>query len=130
MSKIKIDRKVAMSEANAMFANKKNGFNRSQALKQGYKVAKIRALFAAGLVATVTFVKADGTERVANALPAATGEYLLTGTGTHQTPKANLLFVDSDIGEFRSLVKSRIISVEDFCGKCCTRNISGENHLA
>ncbi len=105
----KVSRRTVMAEANALVKSAK--MDRSTAVKQGYKIAKLYALFAAGAIATVTFLKADGTERVAHALPAKTGEFLIKGTGTHTTPKANLLFVDSDIGEFRSLVKARIISV-------------------
>jgi len=109
---IKVSRRLAMSEANAMFAaNKNNGMSRSTAMKQGYKVAKIIAIFAAGLAANITFIKGDGSTRFAHALPAKTGEYLLTGTGKRPTPKANMLFVDAEIGEFRSLVKSRILTV-------------------
>jgi hypothetical protein len=98
-----------MAESNALVRSA--NMNRSQALAQGWKIARLYALFAAGALATVTFIKADGSERVARALPARTGEYLVKGTGTHTTPRANLLFVDSDIGEFRSLVKARIVSV-------------------
>ena len=105
----KVNRRTVMAEANALVKSAK--MDRSAAVKQGYKIARLYALFAAGAIATVTFLKADGSERVAHALPAKTGEFLIKGTGTHTTPKANLLFVDSDIGEFRSLVKARIISV-------------------
>ncbi len=105
----KVNRRTVMAEANALVKSAK--MDRSTAMKQGYKIARLYALFAAGAIATVTFLKADGTERVARALPAKTGEFLIKGTGTHTTPKANLLFVDSDLGEFRSLVKARIISV-------------------
>ena len=107
----KINRKVVMSEANAMFRN--GNMTRSDAVKQGYKVAKIYSAFAAGMMATITFIKADGSERVANALPASVGEYLVKGTGTHNTPKANILFCDADLGgAFRSLVKARIVKVD------------------
>ena len=105
----KVNRRTVMAEANALVKSAK--MDRSTAMKQGYKIARLYAAFAAGAIATVTFIKGDGTERVAHALPAKTGEYLITGTGTHHTPKANILFVDSDIGEFRSLVKARIVSV-------------------
>ena len=105
----KVNRRTVMAEANALVKSAK--MDRSTAMKQGYKIARLYALFAAGAIATVTFLKANGSERVAHALPAKTGEFLIKGTGTHTTPKANLLFVDSDIGEFRSLVKARIISV-------------------
>lgn len=105
----KINRRTVMAEANALVKNAK--MDRSSAMKQGYKIARLYSLFAAGAIATITFIKADGTERVAHALPAKTGEFLIKGTGTHTTPKANLLFVDSEIGEFRSLVKARIVSV-------------------
>ena len=112
MSKqMKVNRSTVMSEANALV--KGAHMNRSQAMRQGYKIARLYSIFAAGAIATVTFIKADGTERTAHALPARTGEYLIKGTGTHTTPKANLLFVDSDLGEFRSLVKARIISVAE-----------------
>lgn len=103
-----VNRKVAMTEANALVKSAR--MNRSDAMKQGYKIAKIYAAFAAGAMATFTFLKADGTERTANALPARTGEYLVKGTG-RVTPKANILFVDADLGEFRSCVKARIITV-------------------
>ena len=105
----KVNRHTVMAEANALV--KSAHMDRSTAMKQGCKIARLYALFAAGAIATVTFLKADGTERVARALPAKTGEFLIKGIGTHTTPKANLLFVDSDLGEFRSLVKARIISV-------------------
>ena len=107
--KTPISRSTVMTEANALV--KSAGMGRSQAVKQGYKIAKLYALFAAGALATVTFVKADGTKRIAKALPAKVGEFLVKGTGAHATPKANLLFVDSELGEFRSLVKARIVSV-------------------
>ena len=106
----KINRHTVMTEANALVKNAK--MDRSSAMKQGYKIAKLYSLFAAGAIATITFIKADGSERVARALPAKTGEFLVKGTGTHHTPKANLLFVDSDLGEFRSLVKARIVCVD------------------
>lgn len=101
-------RSVVMTEANALV--KSAHLNRSEAVKLGHKIARLYAIFAVGAIATVTFLKADGTERIAHALPAKAGEFLVKGTG-RPTPKANLLFVDSDLGEFRSLVKARIISV-------------------
>ena len=108
-TKMKVNRRTVMAEANALVKSAK--MDRSTAVKQGYKIARLYAIFAAGAIATISFIKADGTSRTARALPARTGEYLIKGTGTHMTPKANILFVDSDIGEFRSLVKARIVSV-------------------
>ena len=104
-----VSRRTVMSEANALV--KSANMNRSQAVKQGYKVAKVNAIFAAGMVAVITFLKADGTLRVAQALPARTGEYLVKGTGCRTTPRTNLLFVDADLGEFRSCAKARILDV-------------------
>lgn len=111
MSKsFKISRKVVMQEANALV--KSGAMNRSNAVKQGYKIAALKAIFAAGLMATITFVKADGELRKMNALPASTGEFLIKGTGTKVTPKANMLVCDADLGgAFRSFVKARLVSV-------------------
>ena len=67
----KVNRRTVMAEANALV--KSAEMDRSTAVKQGYKIARLYALFAAGAIATVTFLKADGTERVARALPAKTG---------------------------------------------------------
>ena len=106
---VKADRRTAMREANALVRG--GQMTRSQAMKQGYKVALLNAIFVAGLAAHLSFVKADGEKRVATALPAKVGEYLVKGTG-HATPKSNILFIDADLAAFRSCVKARIISVK------------------
>ena len=107
-TKMKLDRKVVMQEANALVRT--THLTRSAAVRQGWKLARLAAIFAAGLAASITFIKKDGTIRAANALPAKTGECLLTGTGK-RTPKANMLFVDADICEFRSFVKANLLTV-------------------
>ena len=104
----KLNRRTVMAEANALVKSAK--MDRSTAMKQGYKIARLYAAFAAGAIATVTFIKGDGTERVAHALPARTGEYLLTGTG-RTTPKANVLYWDMGKNAFRSFCKARLVSV-------------------
>lgn len=106
---MKLDRKAVMQEANALVRNA--NLTRSAAVRQGWKLARLAAIFAAGLAASITFLKKDGTIRAANALPAKTGECLLTGTGKRTTPKANMLFVDADICEFRSFVKANLLTV-------------------
>ena len=104
----KVNRRTVMAEANALVKSAK--MDRSTAMKQGYKIARLYAAFAAGAIATVTFIKGDGTERTAHALPARTGEYLITGTG-HSTPKANVLYWDTEKQAFRSFCKARLVSI-------------------
>ena len=104
----KINRRTVMAEANALVKTAK--MDRSTAMKQGYKIARLYALFAAGAMATITFIKADGTERPALALPARTGAYLCNGNG-HATPQKNILYFDVEKNEFRSFAKARLVTV-------------------
>ena len=104
----KVNRRTVMAEANALV--KSANMNRSDAVKQGYKIARLNAIFAAGAIATISFIKGDGELREAQALPARTGEYLITGTG-HSMPKANVLYWDMTKNAFRSFCKARLVSV-------------------
>lgn len=104
----KVNRHTVMAEANALV--KSAGMNRSDAVKQGYKIARLYAAFAAGAIATISFIKGDGELREAQALPARTGEYLIKGTG-NSTPKANVLYWDLTKQAFRSFCKARLVSV-------------------
>ena len=105
----KVNRRTVMAEANALV--KSAGMNRSDAVRQGYKIARLYATFTAGAIATISFFKADGELREAMALPARTGEFLVKGTG-HDTPKANVLYWDVGKNAFRSFCKARLVSVD------------------
>ena len=105
---VKANRRTAIIEANALV---KSGMPRSQATKQGWKVALLYALFTAGVATTITFTKKDGSERVANALPPSTGVYTLAG-GKSNVPSGNVLFWEIPLGQYRSCMKAKIVSVE------------------
>lgn len=105
---IKINRRTVMIEANALV--KDGTMPRGQAVRQGYKLARLYAMFAAGALATITFIKADGTHRTAQALPARTGEDLVKGTG-RQHPRTNVLYWDCGKQDFRAFRKERLLTV-------------------
>lgn len=105
---ITINRRTVMTEANALV--KGGTMTRGQAMRQGYKIARLYALFAAGALATITFVKADGTTRKAQALPPKVGTDLVRGTGNNQ-PRTNVLYWDVGKQEFRAFRKERLLTV-------------------
>lgn len=105
----KVNRHTVMAEANALRGT--TDLSRSECVKLGYKIASIYAAFAAGALSIITFVKADGTLRTAQALAPSVGEYLVKGTGKAHPPKANILYYDVEKQAFRSLVKARLVSV-------------------
>lgn len=99
-----------MRDANVI--HKAAKISRKDAMKKAYLVAALTTILASGAAADITFRKADGTIREMKALSARTGEYLITGTGKNHTPTANLLLVDAEISEFRSLKKANLLTVK------------------